>query len=279
MRLPMTTATEGLLPLPVTTPRKIKHTYVCRTSKAARWLFVCNAALLFIIVTVSLRTCNRHHRNTSQDAFADIKPTIDPHDAQERTHDPAVLAHVKAEPVQADIESSPRETPVADIYSNSIDNSGTAAVAKSGRPLRQAPSSVEYEIVRFVPDDRSDGPKRFALAVERVGRRRLQDNIKCIAACLRSDAKCGWYSAKMARTEGAVLYSQWAKDVPHSRRADDDETRNVQVTLVAAPDEVADSVGWDDLRCVGPVRVFLGPSDDPAELLSMAPPRSDYFVL
>ncbi|QBZ81354.1 hypothetical protein pclt_cds_767 [Pandoravirus celtis] len=109
-----------------------------------------------------------------------------------------------------------------------------------------------------------------------MGRPRLQDNIKCIAACLRPDVECGWYSAKMARMEGTLLYSQWAKDVPYAQWAAD-ETRNVQVTLVAGPDQVADHIGWDDLQCVGPVRAFLGRSRDTAESLRGSPPRSDYF--
>ncbi|AGO84840.1 hypothetical protein psal_cds_810 [Pandoravirus salinus] len=251
----------GVLPLPATTPRKRRHTYMCKTLQTGRWLFVCNVALLVVVIATSLRACNHRVRHDHRDAAEtrSVESTSGVCDGTARPHSLTTITPY-VERTEAVIETG---TPTTSLPTYDQNSTTTAAapppLIESARPLQRALSLAQRDVVRSILVERITHFEAFVPVVGRAGRPRLDDNVKCITACLLAGGNCGWYSAEMAQVAGIVVYSQRSYNAFDSRPAtdSDDKRRNVQVTMVGGPQWVADNVLWDDLQCIGPVGDFV----------------------
>lgn len=247
---------DGMLPLPATAPHKRRRAYACKTLQTSRWLFVCNIALLVVVIVASLRACNHHaHRDIAQPN--PVETAVDVRDENKHFHGPATPANVEPTKIVIGTEAPTTTLPTYDQNSTTTAAAPTRSI-EPDRPLRRALSLAQRDVVRSIVVERITHFKAFVPVVGRAGQPRIEDDVKCIAACLLAGGNCGWYSAKMAQVAGVVVYSQRSyKALDNRQTAGSDDRRNVKVTMIGGPQWVADNVGWDDLHCIGPVGDFV----------------------
>jgi hypothetical protein len=279
---------RALLPLPIVTPSKTKRVYRCKAPKG--WLLTCNLLLVVIMVSVysSANSRPRHDTGGCRSTIApepsysiDSLPRVgsDSIGVGESPAAPPVASIAdKDEPalnhdhdaIESDThgdiddgwdwdDEEDEDFDGGDLDDEDEDDRGTVASADD----RHRAATIQ-NFIDLVQQRIRSVEERLAMhrQHERGGERPyLQSNIKCIAACIRTGAKCGWYSASMEEVSGTSFYA-----------TPDDPDQEVEVTLVADPESAADAVGWRDLRCVGPVTTWLREGKpDPHPPIPLAP--------